>query len=1035
MPRSQAASPIDGALIRRLAKQKNLPALRSALDATEDSAERTRLVCEGNVNGKTALHFASQWCGAATVALLLEHGANVDAATVRGQEPLAFAIGRRRYDNIELLLDAGASVLTRTVQGETPLGMAKRFLPDERPDLLERIRALASVGRAAASANAVRDFTSDPRAIAAQIAHARASAWRDYTSDPRAIAAQIVHARTCDHCRRLADPPPSTATMPPVATLSPAASFARTSAATLAAKVRRAASGTDVDALRALLDEGADLESPTAMAGRTALMLAAWRGDISCLRLLLERGAAIDRYTMGTGNYGKTPIFYAITRCRDAIVVELVDAGASVLIVNNKGQTPLSLAASHCTSATIEAIKGAERCQLGDALRRGKDGHAAWQNFRRSNSDGKEYGDLDPRFLESPDDDVKGAFWTRSHVVNAASSSSSSSSSSPPPPGAVGDGASGAVVIGAPPLSVRPTTAAERQRRAPRLLKTADGGLLPWVSQWRHDVAQAAAEGRVFGAATVAEDAVARTTLATLPPASWSVASEAPRLGVAIVTHMVKLTSKEDYEARCAAFTAALNCAADAAGAEGAAEVSELAVASKSTDAEESTAAVAMLSSAERTGVMLLSLLRATSVVAVRASLRRSTLCATKRVACKQAKVLRKMVLDGVVQRELLLASKSPWLACIPWSVLTADEEEVALDWLAELLAAGTGGGSGAVAFENVSVQGAPLLIVGAARTLAAANAASRAAAAHTAAARRARGGVSAEDARMATEKRKVGTKMTGSERAGRDEAALALEQRVVAALAAAVPYSQYRAALLPSPCLPQPAVAAGGADAHSTRSTVTKFLAMRSDVPVHVVTTAPDCAAARARLEAATLVAIDTEWGADVTAGCALVQLAVFPGNYVCLVDMVACAKSGARSDACALLRWLFADRTAAAAGHVCLGWSFGSDCVQLEKLEAGLGVLAGAATCDLQRTVMQQRALGESGGGVGGGSRNGRPVGLAAVAARVLGAALDKTEQCSSWGVRPLRATQVKYAALDAAVLVDLAAELRLSGEGGRG
>ena len=40
----------------------------------------------------------------------------------------------------------------------------------------------------------------------------------------------------------------------------------------------------------------------------------------------------------------------------------------------------------------------------------------------------------------------------------------------------------------------------------------------------------------------------------------------------------------------------------------------------------------------------------------------------------------------------------------------------------------------------------------------------------------------------------------------------------------------------------------------------------------------------------------------------------------------------------------------------------------------------------------------------------------------ARGLGTALDKREQCSAWGRRPLSAAQVRYAALDAAVLLDL-------------
>lgn len=46
----------------------------------------------------------------------------------------------------------------------------------------------------------------------------------------------------------------------------------------------------------------------------------------------------------------------------------------------------------------------------------------------------------------------------------------------------------------------------------------------------------------------------------------------------------------------------------------------------------------------------------------------------------------------------------------------------------------------------------------------------------------------------------------------------------------------------------------------------------------------------------------------------------------------------------------------------------------------------------------------------------------GLKAAVRRILGLELDKTEQRSDWGVRPLRAGQLKYAALDSEILLRL-------------
>lgn len=99
----------------------------------------------------------------------------------------------------------------------------------------------------------------------------------------------------------------------------------------------------------------------------------------------------VNAWATGIHCAGKTPLFFSLTRCRDDIVLVLLEMGATARIVNNKGQTPLSLAASHLRDSTVQAIAAHEASDT-----------RAWLNFRSTHSDGLVYGDLDPRFLPSP---------------------------------------------------------------------------------------------------------------------------------------------------------------------------------------------------------------------------------------------------------------------------------------------------------------------------------------------------------------------------------------------------------------------------------------------------------------------------------------------------------------------------------------------------------------------------------------------------------------------------------------------------------
>ena len=126
--------------------------------------------------------------------------------------------------------------------------------------------------------------------------------------------------------------------------------------------LRRAAQADDARLLAALLDgmTAEAVDADTDKSGRNALHHAAWRGPIESVELLLDMGCNINRWSTGLHCYGKTPIFYAITRCRDDVVDLLLQRGARTRILNNKGQSVLSLAATHLSTPMCQRVEAAE---------------------------------------------------------------------------------------------------------------------------------------------------------------------------------------------------------------------------------------------------------------------------------------------------------------------------------------------------------------------------------------------------------------------------------------------------------------------------------------------------------------------------------------------------------------------------------------------------------------------------------------------------------------------------------------------------
>lgn len=86
--------------------------------------------------------------------------------------------------------------------------------------------------------------------------------------------------------------------------------------------------------------------------GRTAVLMAAWRGDLKAVTEILAAGADPDLHDGG----GRSPLHYAAMTASDVCTRALVRGGADVNKVDNYGETPLHCACSCARLANVEYL-------------------------------------------------------------------------------------------------------------------------------------------------------------------------------------------------------------------------------------------------------------------------------------------------------------------------------------------------------------------------------------------------------------------------------------------------------------------------------------------------------------------------------------------------------------------------------------------------------------------------------------------------------------------------------------------------------
>jgi hypothetical protein len=166
-------------------------------------------------------------------------------------------------------------------------------------------------------------------------------------------------------------------------------------------------------------------------------------------------------------------------------------------------------------------------------------------------------------------------------------------------------------------------------------------------------------------------------------------------------------------------------------------------------------------------------------------------------------------------------------------------------------------------------------------------------------------------------------------------------------------------------------------------------------------------------------LVGLDTEWGSDRRAS--VIQLSTVNGAWVLDSKPSEALKS--------LIVWIFT-----CPRILVLGFAFHHDINKLEEmLRSNVGGKPTVYVHDMNwshldvQTVAMAYTSGHSGSP--NHSRQQMP-GLKNVAEVWLGRTLDKKEQRSDWDVRPLSSDQMRYAATDAVVLLDIVAAMGITG-----
>jgi ankyrin repeat protein len=109
-----------------------------------------------------------------------------------------------------------------------------------------------------------------------------------------------------------------------------------------------------IDAVKALIRAGADVNAGGLKSGVTPLLLAAGSGHVNTVRALLGAGADVNATASGV-----TPLRIAAAMGNELMVKDLVAAGARINDRDPQGRTALTLARQGKHSNVVKILEGA----------------------------------------------------------------------------------------------------------------------------------------------------------------------------------------------------------------------------------------------------------------------------------------------------------------------------------------------------------------------------------------------------------------------------------------------------------------------------------------------------------------------------------------------------------------------------------------------------------------------------------------------------------------------------------------------------